>query len=429
MLAPALALLLITATSVRPAPQAVVDGPVLDAVGATTPQGATIWLSIGASGKKPRRLLSMSMDSLGLRPGPAVPPGAVFFDACGGRLVFSDPHGLVDDKGTRLLAGQALFPVADQEALWADRLCDAGGDELRAMVIDGIAIRRGSEPVRVLAFSHQARAYSGRVHRGLRAERPYATALSLYGPRLIDADVDGDRLLDLVAVHEGRIGVFLRKVDGLQVEGLERNLFALIKAGKDADLRVRIADIDGDARADAVVAVSEGAVPESSEAWTLTSASAPLGHVESLWKKPGLVTPLGVQGGVLVEARVDTSLVSLSSVVLTGKVPVTITAGTSTLALEAKADVRAGRMDGALPLVAVDFNRDGVLDLVDLGAPGRAALHLGKRGGGFVDSPAEVWSVPRFVHVVPLPAQRAVVLVGAPQHGRTVVALLRTGPA
>ena len=76
---------------------------------------------------------------------------------------------------------------------------------------------------------------------------------------------------------------------------------------------------------------------------------------------------------------------------------------------------------GALPVVTVDLDGDGLTDLLDLGQPGRAALHRGTKTG-FADEPSESWSIPRFVHVVALPRVRTVVLVGQPRRGKTEIA-------
>jgi len=80
-------------------------------------------------------------------------------------------------------------------------------------------------------------------------------------------------------------------------------------------------------------------------------------------------------------------------------------------------------MDGALPVVGVDFDRDGIPDLLDLGEPGKASLHLGTKSGFALDSVVE-WDVPAFVHVVAMPELPGVVLVGAPARGKTSVAIL-----
>src|SRR5205085_12501658 len=134
-------------------------------------------------------------------------------------------------------------------------------------------------------------------HRGLRPDRGYSEALSLYGPKLVDADVDGDGDTDLVGIREGNITVWLRGAGAANCEAVldfdcassargkggnlneapvvDSDIGRKIGAGDDADLRIRILDVDGDGKSDAVIGVTRGAVPEKSEAWAVSSAKAP----------------------------------------------------------------------------------------------------------------------------------------------------------
>ena len=424
----ALSLFALLATA--PAPTVTVPGSAVDAlyVGGDAPE---ILISTAQGGR--RRLVHLDARDLSTRASAAVPAGTLFFDACplpaakGDQVVLADGSGLTDVDGDRLLEGRALFSVPDPSALLVSELCGKSGDargELRLPVVDGIAVK-GSGGARLLRMSHAGRAYSGRVHRGLRPERGYDAALSLYAPRSLDVDVDGDDDLDLALVHEGRLTVFAR--DGGQLSSaplVSRDLASAVGAGDDADLRVRLADIEGDRRVEAVVGVTRGAIPERSEAFVVGGTAA-FSSSRPLWQREGLVAPLGVRGRLLVIAEVDTSLVSLSGVLLTGKVPLRVHVGEGpALALTARADVRAGRMDGAMPVVSVDFDGDGILDLLDLGEPGRAALHPGTADGYTLD-PSLRLEVPAFVHVVAMPQLPGVVLIGAPRGGSTRIAVVR----
>ena len=424
----ALSLFALLATA--PAPTVTVPGSAVDAlyVGGDAPE---ILISTAQGGR--RRLVHLDARDLSTRASAAVPAGTLFFDACplpaakGDQVVLADGSGLTDVDGDRLLEGRALFSVPDPSALLVSELCGKSGDplgELRLPVVDGIAVK-GSGGARLLRMSHAGRAYSGRVHRGLRPERGYDAALSLYAPRSLDVDVDGDGDLDLALVHEGRLTVFAR--DGGQLSSaplVSRDLASAVGAGDDADLRVRLADIEGDQRVEAVVGVTRGAIPERSEAFVVGGTAA-FSSSRPLWQREGLVAPLGVRGRLLVIAEVDTSLVSLSGVLLTGKVPLRVHVGEGpALALTARADVRAGRMDGAMPVVSVDFDGDGILDLLDLGEPGRAALHPGTADGYTLD-PSLRLEVPAFVHVVAMPQLPGVVLIGAPRGGSTRIAVVR----
>jgi hypothetical protein len=412
------------------APVVTVDGAVSDAMLVRADRAPQVWLT--SADRSGRHLVRLTHKGTLAAAPLAVPADAIFVDACpDGTVVFADEHGLVGQDGARLVDGRALFTVADPDALYVADLCGksgAGAGELRVPVVDGIAVKRpaGGTAV-VLRTRHDARSYSGRVHRGLRPDRGYAEALSLYGPRLLDVDVDGDGKTDLVAVREGRLTAWRRGDDGaLAVDpAVERDLAAALGGG-DVDLRVRLLDVDGDKRADAVIGVTRGAVPDKSEAWLVSSSSkdALFTAQKLLWRRDGLVAPIGNRGKTLVVAEIDTSLVSLSAVLLTGRIPVKVgLEGSPVLAMQAKVDVRAGRMDGALPVVSVDFDGDGIADLLDLGEPGKAALHLGT-SAGFASDAAVTWEVPPFVHVVAMPDLPGVVLVGSPARGKTAIAIL-----
>lgn len=425
-------LTLLAHVTAAPAASVAIGGVATDAlfVGGATPE---LWVSATQGGQ--RRVVRLDARDLSTRASVPVSAAALFLDACplpgaqGDQVVLADASGLTDIDGDRLLEGRALFTVPDPGALLVSDLCGKSGaarGELRVLVVEGIAVKGRGAP-RTLKMTHAARAYSGRVHRGLRPERGYDAALSLYAPRAIDVDADGDGDLDLALVHEGRLTLF-RRTDGVLEPAAQVNvdLAHAVGAGDDADLRVRLADIEGDGRVEAVVGVTRGAIPERSEAYLISGGRKPFASARPLWRKDGMVAPIGARGRELVIAEVDTSLVSLSGVLLTGKVPLRVRVGDGApLALTARADVRAGRMDGAMPVVSVDFDGDGTFDLLDLGEPGRAALHPGSAGGFELDA-TTVWQVPGFVHVVPMPQLPGVVLIGAPRGGSTRIAVIRT---
>lgn len=431
------------AVAAASAPTVVVDGAVVDALHVRREGKSEVWLS--TAGARGRRFVRTSPAARATGSALAVAPTAIFVDACpDGRVIYADARGLIDDTGARVLEGNALFTIPDPTALLVADLCGAAGDgrdELRLPVVEGLLVkpaRRPAAPATTLRFAHDARAYSGRVHRGFRPDRGYAEALSLYGPRLFDVDIDGDGDTDLVAVRDSRLSAWSRAGGALAPTPVaERDLATEVRAGDDADLRVRLIDVDGDQRAEAVIGVTRGAIPERSEAWLLDDADParpsgrrgagavePLRAARPLWNREGLVAAIGQRGRALVVAEIDTSLVSLSAVVLTGSISVKVgLEGQEPLAMQAKVDVRAGRMEGALPVVSVDFDGDGTPDLLDLGEPGRAALHKGTPTG-FALEPVVVWEVPPFVHVVPMPALPGVVLVGEGHQGKTKVAIL-----
>ena len=428
---PSAALTLLALVSAAPAPSIAIDGVAADALYVAGP-APEIWISAAQAGR--RRVVRLDARDLSTHGTVTVGANALFMDACplpgaeGDQVVLADAAGLTDVDGDRLLEGRALFTVPDPGALYVSDLCGKTGaarGELRVPVVDGIAVK-GSGALRTLRMKHEARAYSGRVHRGLRPERGYDFALSLYAPRALDVDVDGDGAVDLALIHEGRLTVFRRAGGVLEPNPfVSQDLAAAVGASDDDDLRVRLADIEGDRRAEAVVGVTRGAIPEQSEAFVVSSDHAPLSATRTLWRKDGLVAPIGLRGRSVVIAEVDTSLMSLSGVLLTGKVPLRVRVGEGApLALTAKADVRGGRMDGAMPVVSVDFDGDGTLDLLDLGEPGRAALHLGT-SDGFALDPSATWEVPGFVHVVPMPQLPGVALIGAPKGNSTRVAIVR----
>lgn len=431
------ALLLLAALAAAEPVVVDVGGAVHDA--ALLPGGeGSLWLSRTRAGA--RELVRLSPDGRLAEVVP-VPAGAVTFDACPGRgLVFADARGIVDQGGQRLLRGAAVLAVPDPSRLFAAPLCGRQGaarGELRLVVAGGVLVQRSGGGEVTLPFAPRARAYSGRTHRGLRAQRAYAVALSLYAPHLTDADVNGDGRPDLVIAHEGRVGVFLRGEAGaLSAKGTVRDLQSAL-GGDDVDVRVLPVDLGGGAGEELLLSVTEGAVPERSSAYVLRAKPSPTsGPPQLLWRRAGLSVPLGKlsHGGeeALVIGEIDTNLVQLGAALLTGEVPLKVAlvsdkgAPRAALSLKAEADVRAGRMAGAMPIVAVDLDGDGHIDLLDLGVAGKAALYRG-RAGGLEKQAAETWSVPPFAQVVPLPELPGFVLLGEPGARATKVTLLLGG--
>jgi hypothetical protein len=413
-----------------------IAGTVVDVVDGTIAGAPGVLVSHTTSDG--RRLSFLTVGGA-LQAGPVVPASAVAAALCDGVVHFIEDRGLVQAGGNGVgtargvgadggvvIARPPLLAVPDPSALPFADLCPTPHERM-LLVAGGMAVATVDDDgagavtdTRLLAFQHRARAYGGHGGRALRGERPYSTALSLYAPRMLVVDVDGDADLDLVAVHERRLLIFVRGSDGrLALTPIERDVGRLASSSAEADLRV-VATTQS-----LIVAASVGALPERTDIVELTgTAAAPLAQVRRRRRVEGLALLLGARGGDAVLARIDTSLVALSGVVLTGRVPLELQVGSTTLmTLPTVADVRAGRIDGALPVVNVDLDGDGVLDLVDLGEPGRAVLWRGT-GGTFVAA-STAMSIPRLERALGAPGLGRVVLVGRPGSKGTAVLLLR----
>jgi len=418
-----------------------VEGEVADVLTRRTAAGTEMWAStLVTGGRRLTRILAPqgAADVETLR----VPKGAVFVDACppsaeqkavgdaglsADEFHFVDESGLVAEGGRRVIAARPLTSVADPSVLFVADLCPrALAGEIRVPVSEGILVRARDSTTTTLPFDHRARAFSGRVHRGLRPARSYAAAVSVYAPRLFDVDVDGDGVRDLVVAHEERVVVFARRAGRLDPKPLvEIDLMHALGENMSAehDLRILVDDVDGDRRADMLVGVTTGALPERSSTWLLTSGTAPFAQRSKLVDGTGLVAPIAVvvrEGAPRVLfSEVDTSMISLGAVLLSGSVDVKTALREPTGArqsgptLAAAVDVRRARMVGALPIADVDLDGDGLSDLLDLGIPGRAIIYRGT-SVGYESRPHVDLRVPGFTHVVSLPHERAIVLVGAP---------------
>ena len=415
----AVLLLLLSLASASPPAAVDIDGDVQDVVEGLVQATPTVVVSSTLEG---RRLLTfVDATSRKARPGPPVPPNAVAFAVCGGGVVFVDDRGLIDDQARRVIDKAPLLAVADPMAIFAADLCPAAPDERVLLTRDGLYVVRLNEGAvvdgRLLEFGAQARSYSGRGPRSLGGERPYGQALSVYAPRLFHVDVDRDGDRDLVALHEGRLALFRRSPAGLSSTAQVRDLFAVLGVSADADLRVRFVG------SQAYVSVSLGALPEHSRIVVVDgTVERPFSRVASTRTVDGLAVLLGAGSAGPVVARIDTNLVALSGVVLTGRVGVTVILDDAeVLRLTAAADVRLGKMGGAVPVVDIDFDGDGVTDLVALGEPGTAVLYRGV-AKGFEES--RKWTVPRFTLVVPLPSSSLLALVSEGARGTTRLTLL-----
>lgn len=420
-----------------------VPGAAADALAADLDGEPAVWVTASQGGQ--RTLIRLDP---GGRAGArlAVPASAVFVAACPGeeraRLVFADADGLVDGAGRRLLQARSLFLVADPEVLYRADLCPqapALRGELRTVALGGLHVTTPGGEVRVLELEHRGHTYSGQVHRGLQANRPYGSASSTYAPHLFDVDVDGDGDLDLVAVHEGRLVAWQRSAEGLARRPWARVDLAQKTGGGEGDLRVLLDDLDGDGKVDAVVGRADGILAERSSAFLLTTDGAPFGTSRKLWAEEGLVAPLSVidrprgsgrdphTGPALLTTRVNTSVVALGGVVLSGEVEVPLVLRRVQLTgreasyveqpgptVAAAVDVRKMQMSGALPLATVDLDGDGRSDLLDVGRPGEAVFYPGT-DSAYASSPAQRLPVPAFVHLVPVPERHGVVLIGAPR--------------
>jgi hypothetical protein len=449
LMGPALTVLLAAALGAAPltVSTTVIEGEASDAL---VGEGGGLLLTVAG----PRRGL-VRLTAKGAGPLTPAPKGAISVAGCGERgerLVFATADGLVDAKGTLLLGGQALFVLPDREHFYVAQLCgEVPGtrDELRLVVREGLKVLRpGRGAARILAWTHTGRTYSGRVHRGLRPARPYGGASSVYAPHLVEGDVDQGGTPDLVAQHEGRLAVYLRGADGQlrTTPAAEVDLYAA-SGGAGGDLRVHFGDLDDDGRLDAVIGRAEGPLSERSTAWWLRSTKAGLlAGSTRLWDDEGLAAPLAVidrpraardphSGSAVLATALDTNLVAMGGVLLSGNLSVPLklrrVTGPEQKLISARGpevgielQVRRMKTSGALPLASVDLDGDGLTDLLDLGAPGEARVYRGTRQG-FASTP-EVFDVPSFIHVVPLPAAGTVVLLGPPAKGKTRVTWIRS---
>ena len=373
-----------------------------------------------------RRLSFIAADTNAVTAGPVVAATAIAVDLCGDEVVFIDERGLVDGAGKVLIAQAPLLPVADPSLLPTMSICPNASERVLP-VREGLAVvhLNGAGAVvdtRILRLAHRARAYTGTAGRSLRGERAYAAAISVYAPRLLSTDVDGDGDDDLVVLHERSLTLHRRGADGLlSTSGEVRDVAALIGARSSAELRLQ----RGPTPSTLLVASSEGALPEYSDVVVLGGPKAsPLSVVQSRHRVDGLALVVGsTTGGAITIGRITTSLMALSGVVLTGRVTIDLFRDDAVVvSLPTVADVRAGRIDGALPVIDVDLDGDGRLDVVDLGEPGRAQWWRGSVDG--YERIGEPAAIGRLERAIGDPARRTVILVGRAGKKTTNVARL-----
>jgi hypothetical protein len=341
------------------------------------------------------------------------PGDAVFVDSCAGRIVYATPAGLQDDAGVAL-PGDALFRVPDPARLFRAPLCSRAG-ELWLPTPDGVKTPSG-----VLRFPRAPRAYTGEGHGSLRG-RDYGAALSLYAPQLHEADLDGDGDLDVVMTWRRQAAAFRRGPKGLEPKGARLPL----PRAPGADLRFHVGDLDDDGRAELVVTALKGLIPERTQAWVMDEVLTKP-RTSKLWDRAGFTAPLSVDGGLLL-FHIDTSVVAMGAVLVTGKLPLVVERRTARgferlLELEIAASVGGG-ITGNLPAL-VDLDRDGDLDLVDTGAD-QARVYLQARGG-FPKAPSHAWPAAGVDHVHG--TSDAVVLVTRMKRGKSKVFVIARGP-
>jgi hypothetical protein len=407
-----------------------VDGRVGGEVIDVATSGDAFWISHTDNGT--RRL--SRVDSAGaVRAGPTVPAGAVAAGVCDNDAVFFvDDRGLTDAAGAVVIKGPPLLSVPDRGALPFVPVCPTP-DTRALLVADGMWLQRvttskgATTGVSVVAegllpFVHRARSYAGQGGRSLRSERPYAAALSLYAPRVFAFDVNADGTDDIVTVHEGHANIFIGSADGVPRHVGERDLGAIVGAPKDAELRV--IPVQGGL----LVSSSVGALPERCTISAVVGTpTAPLTRAGERVDVDGLALLLGARGRTPLFARIDTSLVALSGVVLTGRVPFDVRLGQKPLmSMPTVADVRAGRVDGAAPVVDVDLDGDGTDDILELGEPKRARLWRETGGEWRVDDTMAVFPLERAVSA---PGLRRVLLVGRRKDRSTAVAVVSASSA
>lgn len=404
-----------------------VDGVVHDVSVVEAKGGPEVWVSVTDGGK--RKLYPLG----GTLKRGAVPKGAVFAAICPDdkgryRPVFADDKGLVDRTGTRVLnAGAegavALAQTPDPERLHFAPLCASvdGEVEYRFFTNDGLLVKRGDKVVR-LAYRHRARSYAGAQHRGIHSELGYAAATSVYLPHLYDEDVDGDGVRDLVMRHQRTVVAYRRDPLLSPRPVAEVDVASLVGATSETSMNVLVGDVDGDGRADLVTGLAPGLLAEESSAWALLSSEkGAFMHPRRLWLSTGLKLPIALavaqKGRAIITAEVDTSLVSLGRALVASAIDVDVGLADAQGAkiaggprLSADIDVRRGEMSGALPLIAVDFNRDGREDLLDIARRGEARVHLGT-ADGFEASASSIHAVPELAYARGFRDVKTVVLV------------------
>ncbi len=319
-----------------------------------------------------RILWLLSSDGKVLRK-PRVPAHTTSAGLCRGDIYVTDDRGLVrlDESGdTVVIAAVPLMSVADPHLIPLVPICPGGAERVLPVKGGALVVDDATSEAVLLPFSHRARAYGHRGERTLRGDRPYAAALSVYAPQTLAVDVTGDGQLDLVFVHEHSAHIFVRGSSGaLAQRAVSVDLSGDVTIG-DTDVRVL------DSAHGLVVARSRGTLPETTSLMVLNgdAAARPLKRVVGKHSLSGSAFLLGSSNGSAIVGRVDTSLVSLSGVMLSGRASLELhrvhKSDTIIGTIPIVADVRQGSIKGALPVVDVDLDGDGTDDIIDLGEPG-----------------------------------------------------------
>lgn len=338
-----------------------------------------------------------------LRSWPA-PAGAVAADLCVDaaghpEVLFLTDRGLVNAAGDVRLAGASPFAVPHRGCLWLTSLCGGpAGQELRLPLAEGLRVAMPGAPPATLPLPAPTRAYGAGPGEGLQSERPYAFAVSYFVPTQWDADADGDGSLDLWLVHEERVALFLRSPRGTLLPGpsLEASLLPRAGEGERTSVRVRVADHDGDGRAELLALFTEGSLPARSRAtlWGLDDlqrggpGQAVLDEEGFFQFTPRAPGPSPTRTWLM---QTPTSRLALAAAWASGRSELVLWSlapprGAARAQVQRRrvlyiyGEGRFARRAGAWPVVAADLTGDGVADLLDGGEAGHWRIYAGEAG-------------------------------------------------
>ena len=322
-----------------------------------------------------RGLRTFSASGFGKRQ--PVPNDALLVDGCAKGVVFAKPNGLFDQSGNALIGGQAIFPTADAASLFVYPLCSKHvSNEYWLPTAKGILVSQKGAQV-LLKSRQRPRAYAGSDHRGLRAQRSYGAALSLYAPLLYEADLNGDGEIDLLAVHDGSAALFLRNNGRLSSKGIYADLNTLTKA-RGREVRVHLRDTK------VWVSLTLGTIPKKTTLVELKANESAL-QIATSFSDAGFLAPLHEGEWTF---HVDTSVLAMGKVLMTQTLPLSLrnAAQQDVLSLSIDADLSRSRINGSFPRAGFDVDGDGTKDLIDLGRNKQVRIFRGK-GKGFEKSP------------------------------------------